>query len=197
MQLGIKRKMANRGSWEKQGRKNACRLCGQFIDKQENYYLVVVPFPFSNQHPNFIVHAHEWEEFNEGITDLTTLFTKLFETVKPKTYNHTFPDENKVEAFRRVLRKKGYLILKETSNRIYFTFSSKSSQFYFEKRFCLIENMKVSGDIFDRIFTFDNIARLEEEWKKELGQTVEEGFRAEKIFEKAKENLQAMMENRR
>ncbi|MFF2532327.1 hypothetical protein ACFVS2_25795 [Brevibacillus sp. NPDC058079] len=193
MKIGKEMKMTNRGLWEKQGRKNACRLCGQFIDNEENYYLVVVPYPFANAHPNFIVHAHEWEEFQEGMTDLEALFAKLSGTEKPKTYNHTIPDEDKVEAFRRVLRKKGYVILKETSNRIYFTFSSKSAQFYFEKRFCYVENMKTNSDIFDRIFTLDNVTRLEEEWKKELGQLVEEGFRAEKFFEKAKENLQAMM----
>lgn len=182
MKLGKKMTMTNRGLWEKHGKKNACRLCGQFIDNKEEFYLVVVPFPFSNEHPNFIVHAHEWDDFCDGITDPATLFAKLSQTEKPKTYNHTVPDEEKVEAFRRALRKKGCVILKETANRIYFKFSEKSPKFYFEKRFGFIEDMKGSNDILERIFTLDNISRLEEEWKKELGESVEEGFRAEKYF---------------
>ncbi|MBP1308969.1 hypothetical protein JOD82_001989 [Paenibacillus sp. 1182] len=180
--------MTSRRDWEKAGKKNACRICGQFIENDEEYYLVVVPFPYAKQHSNFLVHAHEWETFSEGITDIAVLFEKLSNTEKPNTINHTVPDAEKVEAFRRALRKKGGVTLKETANRIYFTFSNKSS-FYFEKRFGYIENMKKNSDIMDRMFTLDYTTRLYEEWKKELRETVEEGFRVEKFFEKTKNIL--------
>lgn len=185
MVLGTKIQMSNRFMWEKQGRKNACRLCGQFIDNGEDYYLVVVPYPFYKSQHNFIVHAHEWEAFCGGDESVAFLIGRLAVVDKPKTKNHTAPDNRKVEAFKRVLSANGYRITNETSNRIYFKMSNGTAQFHFEKRFGFLEYSGRTSGLFDRMVMHEITARLNEQWQKELGNDVEEGFRVEKVFEKA------------
>lgn len=185
MILGRKFTMENRFMWEERGRKNACRLCGQFIDNGEAYYLVVAPHPFSKAEPNFIVHAHEWEEFCGNDDNVAFLLGRLAVVEKPKTKNHTIPDEKKVEAFKKVLSHNGYRITNETSNRIYFKMSKATAQFHFEKRFGFLKYSGRTNGLFDRMFIQETTARLNEAWQKELGNEVEEGFRVEKVFEKA------------
>ena len=38
----LKYVMQNEYMWEKQGKNGACRKCGQFIKRDEAYYLIVV-----------------------------------------------------------------------------------------------------------------------------------------------------------
>lgn len=193
---GNKLTMTNRMEWEKKGKRNACRLCGQFIDNQEAFYLVVVPFPHTHeQFSNFIVHDHEWEDFTEGITEVSAIFEKLSVTTKPFTHNHTVPNMERVEAFKRALRKKGCVSKKETANRIYFIFSGRSTLFYFEKRFEYIDNTKLYNDMIERFFILENVSRLEEEWKKELGEIVKEGFRTEKHLNNLKKYPSLIISN--
>jgi hypothetical protein len=191
--LGKKFLMEHRHLWERHGTKKACRLCGQFIDNGEEFYLVVVPFPYSQHEDNFLVHAHEWEHFCEGVENIDALMNKLRSTKKPRTKNATKVDERVVSAFKKVLRDKGYRITKETSNRIYFKASRKMANFYFDKRFQTIDYQGRANGLWDGLFLREFYARLHEALQKELGQETTEGFRVEKVVQQALETVDELM----
>lgn len=185
MKFGTQMTMTNKGTFEKHGKSHACRLCGQYIEVGQQFGLIVVPLPWAKEQRNFFVHAEEWEAHCEGLETAEEIFFKLSGIVQPKALNKTAPEPQRVEAFRRVLRKKGALITKETANRIYFKLSKETSEFYLEKRFEKIVDQSRKSGIFDQIFMKEIISRLNEDWLKELGEPTGEPFRAEKIFEEA------------
>lgn len=107
--------MENPIIFEKEGTKNACRLCGQYIQKGEHYSLVVVPMNYQKEHKNFFVHTEEWEPFKEGADNMEALMEKLSLTKKPRTKNATPVDEKAVLAFKKVLQ------VKEVNNEIIYS----------------------------------------------------------------------------
>jgi hypothetical protein len=171
--------MTNGKQWESLGKKNACRFCGQYIQNKEEYYLVYHPNDL-----NFLVHADEWETFKEGLTEEEG-FEKLKDFKKPRPKNQSKLSEEDIEAFKRVLSGKRYRIKKETANRIYFKTSKDVAQFYFDKRFGTLEFTGRANGLFDGLFLREIYARLEEDWKKEMGKKVEKGFRVEKAVSEA------------
>jgi rRNA maturation protein Rpf1 len=185
--------MGNPKIWEKQGVKNACRLCGQYVQKGEAYSIVVIPMPYRKEQGNFVVHTHEWEEFKQGVENMDILVEKLINTKKPKAKNATPIDETVVEAFKKVLQDKGYRIKKETRTRIYFKASRKMATFYFDKQFKSIEFEGRANGLFDGMFLREFYSRLEEALNKELGKEVEEGYRVNKAIQEAMDTVDKIM----
>jgi hypothetical protein len=191
--FGSKMTMGRRDLWEKGGLKNTCRLCGQYIDDGQEYYLVVLPFPHSKAERNFIVHSHEWEGFAEGMEDAKLLVEKLSSVKKSRPKNQTKVDETVVEAFKRVLDKRRYRIKKETANRIYFKASRNLAVFYFDKRFKTLEFEGRANGLFDGIFLREFQSRMLEDLQKELGNKPEEGFRVEKVVQEAMKTVEEIL----
>ncbi|PLS19512.1 hypothetical protein CVD28_03595 [Bacillus sp. M6-12] len=185
--------MGNAKIWEKQGTKNACRLCGQYIQKGEAYSLVVIPMPYRKEQGNFVVHTNEWETFKGQCDNMEDLMEKLKSTKKPRTKNATSVDEATTEAFKKVLADKGYRIKKETKTRIYFKTSKQMATFYFDKRFKQIEFEGRANGLFDGLFLKEFYSRMYEALNKELGKEVEEGFRVSKAIQEAVETVDNLM----
>lgn len=185
--------MTNKGTFEKHGKSHACRLCGQYIEPGQEFSLIVVPLPWAKTQRNFFVHAEEWEQHCEGLELPDEIFGKLAEIAQPKGLNKTQADFEKVEAFRRVLRKKGCLITKETLFRIYFKMSKETANFYFEKRFNNIEFTGRRFGLFDQLFLDETISRLKEDWFAELRQPIESVVRAETVFQEAADRVKEIL----
>lgn len=187
MVFNIRTEMTKAKLWERNGKKSACRLCGQYIQNKEDYYLIYDPKGL-----NFLVHADEWEPFKEGLTEEQAL-DKIREHKVSRPKNQSKLPDEEIEAFKRVLSKKLYRIKKETSNRIYFKTSKEVAQFYFDKRFGTLEYTGRANGLFDRMFLNEFASRMNEAWKAELGEKVEEGFRVEKAVSEAVDKVKEIM----
>lgn len=173
--------------WERAGSKNACRLCGQYVQDGEEYYFIYHPTDL-----NFLVHADEWEQFKDGLKD-EEVFEKLKEVKRPRPKNSSRLPEHEIEAFKMMLSEKRYRIRKETSNRIYFKTSKELAPFYFDKRFGTIEFTGNRNGLFDGLFLREIQSRLHEAWQKELGNQVKEGFRADKVISEAMTKVEEIL----
>jgi hypothetical protein len=195
MVLGKKMTMTNAKSWERT--KQSCRFCGQYIQNEEDHYLIVVPSPWRKDEGNFIVHAHEWEPFSEGL-EVEELFPKLLTIKKKRTTNKTPINEERVSAFKRVLTKRFCRIKKETSTTITYKDPRESAQTIYDKRYHNLEYLgrpggSGLGTLMSQMVTREIHSRIFEEVEIEMGNTAPEGFRVSTVVNKAIEKVEELL----
>jgi hypothetical protein len=191
-----KREFEMRGQhlWEKKGSSSSCRQCGQFIKNGEPYYLVLTNAPDCRKdfpkESNFIIHKSDFDTMVEATGSESKAVCNILSYKRPRAKNGTKVDEEIVERFKAISRRRGFDITKETKNLI--TFKPKRRDplnFTFDKRFHNIEYIgRGLNGLFDGIFLNEFKSRIREE----LFDTAP-GYRANDAIKKATEQVAEWM----
>ena len=167
-----KREMKMRKQFEmdlrKQGKKSACRCCGQFLTEGDDIYLVVLPFEIRKDFPkenNFWAHKQEIDaRIEKHHDDEIALLTELFATRRKRTTNDLVEDEERTARFKDILDARSLYITKESKDRIYFKTNSYSGggvPFHYDKKFgTIVCDSRARKGLFDSLFLTQFITTL-------------------------------------
>ena len=103
--------------WYKSSDARRCPICGQYITKEEECYLVVcnaIPEARELKLQNFTPHVACWDKFHQGIASDAELALKLKKHRKPKAAPLTPEQLKKVEAFGWAAHQCGYRVISNT-----------------------------------------------------------------------------------
>ncbi|MBL4952064.1 hypothetical protein JK635_07555 [Neobacillus sp. YIM B02564] len=122
---------------------------------------------------NFCIHESCWNQLIQGCTTFEEVLYKIAEKRQPAASNQDKPNAADVEVVKTAIRNLGFVITKETKNRLYFRkpgTRGKVAPLFYDKRFRKFEftgqaNGLLDGFILRRIFEQiqSEVTRLKEE----------------------------------
>ncbi|MFJ8531114.1 hypothetical protein [Bacillus sp. NPDC094106] len=179
----IKERVCTMGSkeiFEKEGSIHACRLCGRYFDKGEQYYRI----NSNSLGGYFLVHCHEWNEFVKNCMTEDELSLKLKKKKKPRTSNATQPNVELADKMRSILEERNLHIVSETRNKITFRIHKRKrtlGTFVYDKRYIRIESKSdsMNGMLSRRLFIqslMNELFGTNEDFLQEVNEEVKKIF---------------------
>lgn len=171
--------------------KEPCKICNQWIRKDEKFYLIIIPNEYSNDIKNFIVHKDEWVSFIEGVDNDTDLYNKLKLLKKPHRNMVTDGELQNIEFFKNacinfrfnncvVSRDKRFIKMKKRG-----TSTTLIYDIVYDFVTCE-DNCRKSG-LFDGLFKSELLAKVKNEFNRLRGKEERDDFTVKSTIQKAVE----------
>ncbi|MFE8701210.1 hypothetical protein ACFYKX_11445 [Cytobacillus sp. FJAT-54145] len=141
--------------WKKHPAKtHACRVCGQYIENHEKHHLVIIngtPAKKADRF-NFLIHHEEWLEIMKESFSFEEAVDKVFSKRQPKCHNRLQDDTEQTELVRKALSALGFIIVKETSGRLYFrNRGNRTARLLYDKKMKQFDYTGRANGLFDRL----------------------------------------------
>lgn len=177
--------------------KETCFLCNQWILKDEEFYLIIIPNEIRKNFnlDNFIVHKEEWDEFIVGLTD-EEIAEKLLSHKKPRRAKLTEEQLENIECFKRACEKFGYDKCVISKDKRFAKIGKRKTSFkliydiVFDK---ISSETRAREGLFDGLFNGEFVAKVCNAYYEEKGIDKHEDFTAMGVIQKAIEDTNKLM----
>lgn len=173
-----------------------CFLCNQWILKDEEFYLMVIPNEIRAKYHlnNFIVHKEEWNKFIENLSD-EEVAKKLLYYKKPRKKPLTSEQLENIEHFKRACADYGFNKSVISKNKRFVKIGKKKTSFtliydiIFDK---IHYDTRANEGLFGGLFSNELVANVCNAYYKYKGVDKHESYTAKGVIEKAMEDVKQM-----
>lgn len=138
--------VANTESWKIEDR---CCICGTYILDGQNYFICSVPKEVSKEKTkhqlNFIVHANEWLDFTDGLSE-EELIEKFLKLKTPRQPSFTLEQMDRIQAFKEACQYLGFISVGEDKSGLRMSHCRKKRVLVYNVYYDHIE-LKMSGQL--------------------------------------------------
>lgn len=179
--------------------KETCLLCNQWILKDEDFYLVIIPNEFRSKYGlnNFIAHKEEWDNFVEDLSD-EEIAEKLQAHKKPRKKPLTEEQLENIEFFKKACNDFGFNKCVISRNKRFVKIGESKTSFtliydiIFDK---IHYETRANEGLFGGLFSNELVAKVCNKYYEYKGLDRREDYTAMDVIEKAMNDVNKLMGN--